>query len=603
MAATTILASNNATTFLAASITAAATTAALSPGTGSLFPNPGANQAFPITFVDALTGLVNEIAKVTAMSGDTIVSMVRGQEGTSARAWLAGDLANNFMTAGALGFGALAQAPVQQAGQYNYAVDTGSANAIVIALSPAITTYTDGMPLVFKAAANNTGATMINAGAGAIALQGDVGALQGGEIVAGKIYVAYYNSTGGVATLAAQTGGAQQGAPATQSEHFLQLQQAQGMRMQYTGQSGPSTTQTLTTAIAGESVIWAGATGTLTLPDVSTMPAGVDATTFTNCGTGPVTIACFAGQVISGVLGSGALASIVLQVGDDLVITTRSTTTWRTVSGSALRQFAPLVIAPAVAANQAMQLGQVAVFGAVRNLKASLATAGTTLTFAADAIIVKSVLNGISTLLTSYSQALSLAAGTGAGKMDTGTAPVSGYVAVYATWGPTVGAGTVGQNATSSVAPEQYGGAFLPAGVTETQLISVWPTNSSGQFVIGCQVDRAIGVPQTFVLSTAIAQASPAALVISTIVPMNARIASGQLVISSTASSNASINVMSTSNSVQVGLSGIGGTVTAAPIYSHFSGLQLQTPQTLFYTCSSSAGTPSFQIAITDYTF
>jgi hypothetical protein len=74
--------------------------------------------------------------------------------------------------------------------------------------------------------------------------------------------------------------------------------------------------------------------------------------------------------------------------------------------------------------------------------------------------------------------------------MDTGTAPTSGYVAVYATWGPGVGAGIVGQNATSAAASEQYSGANLPAGVTETQLIAVWPTNGSAQFTIGSQRDR-----------------------------------------------------------------------------------------------------------------
>jgi hypothetical protein len=161
---------------------------------------------------------------------------------------------------------------------------------------------------------------------------------------------------------------------ATQPAHALQLQQAQGMRMQYRAQTGPATSQNMTTAIAGESIIWAGGTGTLTLPDVSTMNfIGVDAVTFTNCGTGPVTIACFAGQAIAGPVASPA--SIVLQIGDDLVITPRSTTTWRTVSGSALRQFAPLVIAPAVAANQAAQLGQI--FQSIAVSVASNALTGT----------------------------------------------------------------------------------------------------------------------------------------------------------------------------------------------------------------------------------
>lgn len=97
---TIFLTANNASTTLAGSINSTATTAALSPGTGSLFPNPGASQQFALTLVDALTGLTNEIVYVTGITGDTITAMVRGQEGTTPRSWLAGDLAGNFFTSG-----------------------------------------------------------------------------------------------------------------------------------------------------------------------------------------------------------------------------------------------------------------------------------------------------------------------------------------------------------------------------------------------------------------------------------------------------------------------------------------------------------------------
>jgi hypothetical protein len=230
MAATTLLFADNASTTLAASITAAATTCTLAPGTGALFPVPGANQAFPLTFVDAATGLVTEIVKVTGMSGDTVTSMVRGQEGTAARAWLAGDLASNFWTAGALGAGAMAQVGPLQQGTYGYAVDGGSANTVVLTLSPAVTSYVDGLPVNFKAAANNSGATTINVnGVGAVALQGAAGALQGGEIVAGKTYEANYNSTSNTFVIVGQGGGAEQVSPATQSQHALQAGQALGL--------------------------------------------------------------------------------------------------------------------------------------------------------------------------------------------------------------------------------------------------------------------------------------------------------------------------------------------------------------------------------------
>lgn len=94
-----LLFSNNSQTTLAGAITSVALTANLSPGAGVLFPNPGADQYFKLTFVDAATGLNNEIVSVTNVTGDTI-TMIRGQEGTAAQAWQAGDFASNLWTAG-----------------------------------------------------------------------------------------------------------------------------------------------------------------------------------------------------------------------------------------------------------------------------------------------------------------------------------------------------------------------------------------------------------------------------------------------------------------------------------------------------------------------
>jgi hypothetical protein len=91
---------NNAQTTLAAPINATTTTCTLATGKGSLFPNPTTGQAFTITFNDAATGLLSEICLCTARSADTL-TIVRGQEGTTAQSWLAGDFASNYLTAGA----------------------------------------------------------------------------------------------------------------------------------------------------------------------------------------------------------------------------------------------------------------------------------------------------------------------------------------------------------------------------------------------------------------------------------------------------------------------------------------------------------------------
>ena len=90
---------NDANTTLAAPITNTALSLTVASGTGALFPNPSAGQQFALTMVDASTGEETEIMYSTARSGDTF-TVIRGQEGTIAQAWIAGDLVGNFWTAG-----------------------------------------------------------------------------------------------------------------------------------------------------------------------------------------------------------------------------------------------------------------------------------------------------------------------------------------------------------------------------------------------------------------------------------------------------------------------------------------------------------------------
>ncbi|HFS8941512.1 TPA: hypothetical protein ACH1TP_002033 [Enterobacter roggenkampii] len=102
--ALTLLAANNAQTVLAAGISASATSLTVNSGTGSLFPAPSAGVSFfKLTLIDAATGQLTEIMHVTARTGDTM-TIERGQEGTTARAWSANDIAANMMTAGTLSY-------------------------------------------------------------------------------------------------------------------------------------------------------------------------------------------------------------------------------------------------------------------------------------------------------------------------------------------------------------------------------------------------------------------------------------------------------------------------------------------------------------------
>lgn len=92
---------NNVSTTLAESISATATVLNVASGTGASFPSLASGQVFSVTLVDAATGLTREICYCTSRSGDAL-TVSRGQEGTTARAWSAGDTAAHYITAGAL---------------------------------------------------------------------------------------------------------------------------------------------------------------------------------------------------------------------------------------------------------------------------------------------------------------------------------------------------------------------------------------------------------------------------------------------------------------------------------------------------------------------
>lgn len=128
-----LLFANNAQSTLSGPIASTATSLNVAAGTGNEFPLPGVGQYFVMTLNDQATKLQREIIWVTARSGDTM-TVVRGQEGTSAQAWLANDIAANWWTAGQAA--AMVQVAQLQQQATNYAIDTGSVNNVVITLTP-----------------------------------------------------------------------------------------------------------------------------------------------------------------------------------------------------------------------------------------------------------------------------------------------------------------------------------------------------------------------------------------------------------------------------------------------------------------------------------
>ena len=79
---------NNATTTIASGISSSATTITVAGATGSLFPSAGGADYFYATLNDSSNNI--EIVKVTSRSGD-VMTVVRGQDGTTAQAFVGGD--------------------------------------------------------------------------------------------------------------------------------------------------------------------------------------------------------------------------------------------------------------------------------------------------------------------------------------------------------------------------------------------------------------------------------------------------------------------------------------------------------------------------------
>ncbi|CNI12298.1 tail fiber protein [Yersinia frederiksenii] len=239
------------------------------------------------------------------------------------------------------------------------------------------------------------------------------------------------------------------------------------------------------------------------------------------------------------------------------------------------------------------------VVGTSRNAKMSVTTASATATFTADELIVQAALGGRQYKLSSFSKTINLAT-TGAGGMDTGTVPATGYVALYAIYNPTSGASALlAVNATSARAPEVYGGSNMPSGYTASALVSVWRVASS-QFVIGFQRGRHISIPLSQVYATATGVTSIGGVSFAPMVPINAVSISAYLTLYQTTTS------VGVELSLYSSLSGIGqlranASVSGATSVSIANGvLEVVDAQALYFNMASTAS-GSYAISATGY--
>lgn len=102
-----------------------------------------------------------------------------------------------------------------------YAIDTGTANAMIGAYSPTISAYTDGTIYYVRPRYNNSAATTFNGGPGALPVVGPAGAMQGGEIIAGQTLGLQYSALNSNFFIVSGWGAVQVGSP-TGSHQALQ---------------------------------------------------------------------------------------------------------------------------------------------------------------------------------------------------------------------------------------------------------------------------------------------------------------------------------------------------------------------------------------------
>ncbi|RLR19297.1 phage tail protein [Salmonella enterica subsp. diarizonae serovar 48:i:z] len=163
---------NNVVSSLAADLTSSQTTIQVMPGAGAMFANlltsDYANSSNPlktyakITLTDAKE-TVFEVCHLTAVNND-MLTVIRGQEGTTAKGWSLNDVIANFATRGSEN--QFVQIEELQSGHYVAGVAGGTENNLTLEL-PATYFVNGGVdwtlrtPLVVIPELNNTGASTL----------------------------------------------------------------------------------------------------------------------------------------------------------------------------------------------------------------------------------------------------------------------------------------------------------------------------------------------------------------------------------------------------------------------------------------------------------
>jgi len=268
---------------------------------------------------------------------------------------------------------------------------------------------------------------------------------------------------------------------------------------------------------------------------------------------------------------------------------------------------ASLQTSPATSLLHAPQMGQVTgVVGSARNLKMYVSVASTTATLTADEIVVESALGGVRGCVSNVNQSINVAGVNGIGAMDTGAAPTSGFVAIYEMFNPTTSAaGLIGVNATSIVAPNVYSNGHAPAGYTQSALVAVVPTDSSGRIVPLYLTGRAVKFGAATALASNTAPGSFTSLSLAgAFIPPNAIGVYFNFQYLSTTANSIMTFVVAGDSVNSIGVAIIGGTaVSPGQGNAQNAYVPIITAQTIYWRATNTAGTPTYNLNTTGYDF
>ncbi|SDI54983.1 hypothetical protein [Pseudomonas abietaniphila] len=244
--------------------------------------------------------------------------------------------------------------------------------------------------------------------------------------------------------------------------------------------------------------------------------------------------------------------------------------------------------------------------GAVRNGRMIVTAASATATYNADEVVVKSGLGGTAWLLPSFTKSINLA-GVGAGGMDIGLAPVSGFVAIYAAYNPNAAPSStnpmlIAKDTSGLLAPEIYGGANMPAGYTASGLVGIYPTTAARLFKPGSITDRLVQFDVVLTLGTTTASASFVPFNVTGVVPLNAKTVNGNIGAIPSVTTQVVMDVAGSA-------AGTGGeylgayTPGGSQAQISFVDVPSITPNQLFYKGGATSGTVLLNADITGYKF